>query len=71
MNNVMILDNIVDDNECDNLIKRTESLMGNEMPPPWNYVYYDFPYDDSVSVIGENKSRYVMSAYATLTEETS
>jgi len=54
MNNVMILDNIFDSKECDNLIERTESLMGNEMPPPWNYVYYDFPYNDSVSVIGEN-----------------
>lgn len=52
MENTMILDNIIADDDCDNLIERTEIFMGNEMSPPWNYVYYDFPQNDPVSSVG-------------------
>ena len=49
MNNILIIDDVLTSEECDSLILESKSLMKDELPPPRNYLYYDFPKDHKIN----------------------
>ena len=48
MNNICIIDNSLSEEECDNLINNYSSKLNGSLKSPWNYSYYDMPYEDDI-----------------------
>jgi hypothetical protein len=48
MNNICIIDNSLSEEECDNLINNYSSKLNGSLKSPWNYSYYDMPYEDNI-----------------------
>jgi hypothetical protein len=66
MNNILIIDDVLTNEECDLLIHESKNFMKEELPPPWNYSYYDFPIDHELnSKIGN----LIVSEYVNLYPE--
>jgi hypothetical protein len=66
MKNVLILDNVLTNDECDLLINESRSKIHTELPSPWNYSYYDFPIEHTTTF---KLGQHLISKYAELFPE--
>lgn len=60
MEKTLIIDNALTQAECDYLINESTPLMGDELPSPWNYRFYDFPLYHSLNI---KLGNFIVSEY--------